>query len=248
VSTVPFEAGREGEPLSEREQRLVKRLFSDPTQIPQDWLPWLKARLEADPPLFSTADIFQLDSKLSAITGDIGEQPTVTIGPTPPGSPADNDIWELEAAGALGENWRFRYNAGSASAFKWEFIGGAEVVVSSIVSDTIVSSSTWTPLTGMALTMPRAGDYDLRGYTYGVGSTAGAATIQLGYSLNSVLVVMGTYASTVNPNASYPYNLATTGWRFTFAAADVVRMMLWHNGADVTSVLRSMSLKPIRVS
>src|SRR5262252_1084047 len=41
-----------------------------------------------------------------------------------PAFPNDGDIWYATGLGG-GLMWTFRYNAGSASAYKWECIGGA---------------------------------------------------------------------------------------------------------------------------
>lgn len=43
-----------------------------------------------------------------------------------PGSPVDGQeiYYQSAAMAALGILWRFRYNAASASAYKWEFVGG----------------------------------------------------------------------------------------------------------------------------
>lgn len=45
------------------------------------------------------------------------------VGATPPGSPSTGDIWKFPADATNGVNWYFVYNAGSASTFKWEFMG-----------------------------------------------------------------------------------------------------------------------------
>jgi hypothetical protein len=46
----------------------------------------------------------------------------------PPGSPTDGDIWIASSVDGNGTRWHFQYNAGSASANKWEFIGGAPIM------------------------------------------------------------------------------------------------------------------------
>ena len=56
-----------------------------------------------------------------------------SYGSTFPASPVDGQE-HIYTAGANGECWRFRYNAGSSSAYKWEYIGGAEVVLAATAS------------------------------------------------------------------------------------------------------------------
>jgi hypothetical protein len=55
--------------------------------------------------------------------------------------------------------WRFRYNAGSASAYKWEFVGGAplQAAVSASLS---FSGTSFADIAGSPqIVVPRAGDY-----------------------------------------------------------------------------------------
>ena len=78
------EQGRSGdvdraqEPLNEREIALVKRLFSDPFTIPIEFYAWLKAKLEADPPLLTTSSIFGFRSQLAATIE--ASAPTLPVG------------------------------------------------------------------------------------------------------------------------------------------------------------------------
>lgn len=69
---------RAQEPLSDREIELVKRVFSDPFSIPIEFYAWLKAKLESDPPLFTTASIFGFRSQLAATVE--ASAPTLPVG------------------------------------------------------------------------------------------------------------------------------------------------------------------------
>lgn len=66
--------------------------------------------------------------------------------------------------GTDGVVWAFRYDAASASAYKWQFIGGAPLVnvVSTGGTDETTTSTSYTNLTtaGPTVTVPLAGDYD----------------------------------------------------------------------------------------
>ena len=101
----------------------------------------------------------------------------VTAGPIadgPPASPADGDLWVALGAGTTrtreartssgGVAWQFRYNAGSASAYKWEFIGGApwatgRDVGASMSSMSPAFSGGWFFDSWANYTVARAGDY-----------------------------------------------------------------------------------------
>lgn len=80
----------------------------------------------------------------------------------PPGSPVDNQIWYAESVDSLGTQWTFRYNAGSASSFKWEFAGGPFMRASVATSES-TSGTTFGDLTtvGPSLALVRAGDWQI---------------------------------------------------------------------------------------
>lgn len=62
--------------------------------------------------------------------------------------------------GTVGVVWRLRYNAASASAYKWEFVGGSPLIDEVVTSETTTSTS-YIDLTtvGPDVTIPLAGDY-----------------------------------------------------------------------------------------
>lgn len=94
-------------------------------------------------------------------------------GSAPPASPVHGQQWvmPLDGAGwttpgmAAGSNvaWLFRYNANSASAYKWEFIGGSRMLAAYTAAlETISSINTWLTFTnGPRIIFPRNGDYDV---------------------------------------------------------------------------------------
>jgi len=88
--------------------------------------------------------------------------PTVcTYGLALPSSPADGQEHILvDSLTAPTYQWRFRYNAGSASAYKWEFVGGAPAFANVETFETM-ASATYADLAtaGPAITLPRDGDY-----------------------------------------------------------------------------------------
>ena len=94
---------------------------------------------------------------------NINSQPTYST--TPPVSPFDGQLWAYPVSGAGGTGaagagtvWMFRYNASSASAHKWEFVGGPPVMAGAVGSmSTVTGNQALT--SGPVLTAPRAGDY-----------------------------------------------------------------------------------------
>ena len=56
--------------------------------------------------------------------------------------------------------WRFRYNAGSSSAYKWEYIGGSHWQLIDGAQYTITPLNTWVGSTSTDFIAPRSGDYE----------------------------------------------------------------------------------------
>lgn len=88
----------------------------------------------------------------------------------PPGAPADGDIWNATNVDGLGTRWCFQYNAGSASPYKWEFIGGSEFKMSQVNANATINTLTNIPATVyyyypglMSVSMNRAGDWHAHG-------------------------------------------------------------------------------------
>ena len=121
---------------------------------------------------------------------------------TPPASPADGQLWAMAPAGTF--VWLFRYNAGSASAAKWEFAGGtvwqAEIGgAEGIAAFTNVWTDATTP--GPSLTVPRAGDYLVWFAASGYNSTPAAqsATSRCGRNRSARRAVAEIMAPSTNP-------------------------------------------------
>jgi hypothetical protein len=90
-------------------------------------------------------------------------QPKITTQPIslgPPPNPVDGDIWIATGVDANGTRWQFQYNAGSTSALKWEFIGGAPLFGSS-GSMTVTATGAVALTGGPSIAVPRTGDYEV---------------------------------------------------------------------------------------
>jgi len=59
--------------------------------------------------------------------------------------------------------WRFRYNAGSTSAFKWEFVGGTDAFGRIDANESSATVNTWMDMAtpGPLVTLSRPGDYQI---------------------------------------------------------------------------------------
>jgi len=86
----------------------------------------------------------------------------IPYGTSLPGSPYDGqEAILVDSTTNPSYQWRFRYNAGSTSAYKWEFVGGAETIARS-ATNVSTTSTTSVDLGGISITLPRDGDYNAR--------------------------------------------------------------------------------------
>jgi hypothetical protein len=197
------------------------------------------------------ATLLQGVATTSFVTGRSPKITTSVLSGGPPGSPSDGDIWIATAVDANGTRWHFQYNAGSASAYKWEFLGGPPInyYKPSSTTDTITSiQPTFAnlPTTGTAaeLLVPRAGDYfaDLATRADGFGAADWTAlAIKLGAaaaSTSTAIFVRGN-------------NFVNVFNRFKFTGLTASEVLLLQ-AATTTSGGRifeiSFSLHPVRVS
>jgi hypothetical protein len=164
----------------------------------------------------------------------------------PPGSPADGDIWIGLAAGGSGQNWMFRYAAGSSSAYKWEFLGGPEVATHTRQNN--MGGSVWTPICG-SLAVTRPGDYTLRGGMWGANASSGASTHEIGFG-NTLTTVLATIAETSVANASYAFTLSGDWYAQGLATTSQLWLNGWSNAGSgaVPVTFAYMSIVPVRIS
>lgn len=190
-----------------------------------------------------------LDNTNIAAAGDIqGSKIRQSYGTTPPGSPSTGDIWVFPADATNGVNWVFRYNAGSASAYKWECIGGPQATASVATDETTASTGAWVNLAtnGPLITVPRAGDYEV------------FASADMYHSASSAFISAGVSNGDTSATISLFKDLASSGasavvmnfGKFTgIAASDVLKIRYKMDTAG-TGHWRSrlIGVRPIRVS
>jgi hypothetical protein len=202
-------------------------------------LPYPEASDPADVP----TDIHELATALDGLVHK------VTYGTTPPASPTGGDEWILPADAANGVMWRFRYNAGSASPYKWEFVGGAPFTAEVLTFENLTSTSyVDLPTAGPSLTVPRAGDYfyilgvqamnNTTGQTSIAALKVGAAACSDDDSVN----VFGVSGGVNYLNASKPRRINGV------AASTLLLMQYRVTGGQATYGRREFALTPVRVS
>jgi|SRR5579884_36308 len=171
-----------------------------------------------------------------------------TIASGPPANPSDGDIWIATAVGANDQRWAFQYNAGSASASKWDFIGGPEMLVYYGGGTNFTANGAAQEDTTLGgITTPRAGDYILRAAFYGNASSSGAQSLSVGYMQNHGSA-SGTLAS-VSTSASYNVAMSFEAPLNGIASGVVLTLYYVSNGTGTAiASVRSLSLIPVRVS
>jgi len=202
----------------------------------------------------------QLLAKTSATdyaTGWIAPPPTVTYGTTPPGSPADGDIWYFPADATGGVIWMFRYRAASASTYKWELVGGPPVTLSWVGAPTIINTMTQVGATGVyypniagaVLTAPRAGDYLIEG-SYLVDPNTGTGFIYVTSFVGAALVNASFRGQSHFVNTTYYLSAAlTTQIVPSVAASSVVGVAVTSSAVATHRVVTLWaSVRPVRVS
>jgi hypothetical protein len=200
------------------------------------------------------AGVLKTDGGLQVgVTNLTGGVPKVTIsaiGGGPPASPGDGDIWIATGVDAAGARWKFQYNAGSASAYKWEFIGGSDVLAE-IPTDETLTTSTGAAVdlatVGPRHVLARAGDYDFIGGA-GFWHSAANAYGQL-FGWRSAIASFGNGQNTFTPVAGYAQSVTVSGRVIGAAAGDDVRLRYAMTVAGTGHFIgRWIRVRPVRIS
>lgn len=184
---------------------------------------------------------------VNGMPGPPGPATPVNYGTQLPSNPTDGqEAILVDSISNPSYTWRFRYNASSTSAYKWEFIGGADYLIGASASYTTpASDTTWKDGNGPSFTLPRAGIYE---YAWG--------TAYCYCSLNNTgSALMGvTPPGSSSPPVVFYYNGSIPvpcGNRWTLpSAAGVVKAQYQSNTASITAsfVQAWMTVLPVRVA
>lgn len=169
----------------------------------------------------------------------------IAVSSTPPASPADGQIWYYAPFGAGVATWAFRYNAGSAAAYKWEFVGGPPAYYYP-ATNVSTSSTTYGTIDGTtpSSTIARAGVY-LFDYGASAYNTAAAGANYLGLYCGGVLKQQSIISS---PTTGSPYLLHRGLFQVIAAANDVAQLQYKVLSGTGTWEARYMSYVPIAIA
>ena len=162
-----------------------------------------------------------------------------------PSSPVDGQVifYDPTLGGGLGILWNLRYNSGSASAYKWEFVGGSplshDIATVEAVNGTNLDAAT----IGPKVIPPLAGIYEL---TYGcnVYSTAAEQNINTRVFRMSDTTMMSGLDVALN-TSNRALQLSRQAQITVLAGAVEYRMR--YTGISINVRERFLRLLPVRV-
>ena len=169
-----------------------------------------------------------------------------------PASPVDGQEIRYLADDANGVIWTLRYRAASASAYKWEFVGGPPLEDEQLAGETFSTfgANVWGGISANdpRVTVPLAGDYDVVSTV--VMSTNVTATLWLGHWLGAEAVLANAanfYSEVDHTTGGCPISLAQRA--LALPASALVSQRYRHNGASAANITRSGAIRvtPVRV-
>jgi hypothetical protein len=150
----------------------------------------------------------------------------------------------------VGAVWHLRYRAASSSAYKWEFVGGGDLIAGVATSES-TTSATYTDLAtvGPVITLPLAGDYKIATTATVVNSSAGSGGA-VSFSVSGAAANTATDAdsiriTTVSVTVLQASSVSVSKTGLT-AAAVTMRYRLTVSGT-ATFTSRVLTAVPIRV-
>jgi hypothetical protein len=170
----------------------------------------------------------------------------------------DGQIVDYQADSSTGTNWRFRYNGGSSSSYKWEFLGGVPLLdQNGAMATSTVTSPSVSP-GSPSVTLPFAGDYIVTyggNIEYNSPDTIGGA----GGGYVSLINAPSTVLDTIHTVYTSGDGLTATAWGtgapntvyLTGLAASTLELGLWVDSAGQTAnPIGNMfiSVTPVRVA
>jgi len=173
----------------------------------------------------------------------------VGYGTTLPGSPVDGqEAILVDSTTNPTWAWRFRYNAGSSSAYKWEYIGGTPWNVEIPGPISLGTTGVWQNLSPFLMSVPRAGDYRFfaNGNAY---ATGGASAFAASWYQGTTATLIGLAGYTASTAANVDASFAVAWFARTGVAASTQFGLAGHN-AVATANWRFIShqIVPVRVA
>lgn len=171
---------------------------------------------------------------------------SVGYGTSLPASPVDGQEFVLvDSLTNPTYQWRFRYNAGSSSAYKWEFVGGTPAYKGPPSAGFSTTSTSYVSLTANQFTAPRPGEYLVEYVATNISGDTLSANVFVALFVNGAVTWEPYFTA---PGANHRGTLAT-GTRITVASAGHVVGLRAKVGAGAGAADGvTMTITPIQVS
>jgi len=168
--------------------------------------------------------------------------PLDTYSATPPASPFDGQLWTFPADATNGVMWQFRYRAASASAYKWEFVGGPALYALYPSAQSVAAISVWTS-GAPTIAVARSGEYLV---DWSAQATPPATGIcQVAVTQDGVNPAYPAALSQVP--AGTPSSLSSSQTLFTLFAGNI-QHIYWNVAASTSWGNRQLAILPRRVA
>ena len=176
--------------------------------------------------------------------------PTVTALPS---TPQDGQVIDYLADATNGIVWRLKYRAASASAYKWEWVGGSDLQAAYGPLDTWSSfaANSWGSISANdpRLTLPAlGGDYIIH---HGVGTMWGNANGNtfVGVSISGANPAAPPCLEVASPGSDASYKSGAVSFRRNAVSSGAVITQVYRTGAlqDLTRAAAFINVRPIRV-
>ncbi len=203
----------------------------------------------ADPRTWSAAELVTA-AKMNEIRDSLRASGG-TYSTNVPSSPNDQDQFTYPADSTNGVSWEFKYASGSASTYKWQFVGGAPMFAAVATDETRSGSTAYGDLatTGPSITLPRAGDYEVDwGATiYADQNEIPRVAVKRGVTATSDndAASAGNIngSAVVAPGISVARSIVMTG----MSASDVVKLEYRCSAGTVNFQMRWLKIRPVRI-
>lgn len=175
--------------------------------------------------------------------------PALTVATTLPSVAYDGMRIVVVVDAASGYVWNFRYRAASASAYKWEFAGGAEIRTGVATDESVPSSGGWVNLAtdGPSFVLPAGigGDFLCDGRAAAANTSGATQGVSVGVAVGNTTPADPVQHNTFNGGREE----ATAHPRLTAVAAGSTLKLRYLAAASVAISFgyRSLSVVPLRV-
>ena len=240
-------------------------IATDPADVPADMLA-LANKLDPATSVFgqglasarpaaAVAGRFYYATDTGALTWDTGTAWKLVggaSGATPPlvsslpASPTDGQEVYFLADATRGIVWHLRYRSASASAYKWECVGGPPLQATSSTTETTTSTAYVDVSSGPTVTPPLAGEYDVQlnmAFRHSLNGGLANYTVRFNNTDQGAVAIVGqpVLANNTSTPTGLPSVLACP------AAPMTSRMCTGNTGGTATFSLRRITADPIRV-